>query len=679
MAPDATEDPEKDNGANSIWEDHLTEEGFVDNNTSNGDRSSTMIGCASRESGASSRVYRYARKEKYKREEALSPAGKLLDEARTPGGYLHIPFEDRFMSKENQASPSAEVINKRDSKDRAGETVEGLSHHPSYMLHKGVPCKPIGRGWGLPLASLVDQKIEEALQGGAGVPENLEFFEHDRDLLPMIWEITSLLVAGSIIYTLWVYQGCSTNVTDFITLALSSTGTVGIITRAFSARNYCGVVYNGQLASGIVDLQVFSFGELYKSAFGLSGVYAKAFLLIAGLPALVVLALSSVVHIALFGYNLVLPRGNNGTWVLGRGVIRFGTRLVVIPFIEKRVVRGGVGNKLSTIQWPGGASRSYYGEPMDDDSWALHFPSRRSFWEEMACDKIFVQFGDERRLVIQTGGRILSFVIAARDEQGGLLLIPVKASAGVRVRLTIPAFSEATGGVTILMGVKYPKGALMPETLGRDIDLNAEPFCLDVSACGIGATWEGWAAMFHVLDGAGSGSVSDESILWSSLPEMCFPSPAASWAAGFFGGNFKELHEQAMDGKVYTYTGVHGCGKRCATLTPVDTTRTLVADYDVVVGIAARKQGFVRVPVYQPDSAYDPIFDGVRGRFVLIPGGFHGIWRSRSGGNVKGRERLGDCDECLLYNTSKDGNHIPRKRKTADSILHPSVSSDIRR
>lgn len=668
----AIKEAEDDNGATWIPEEYYftpqdrrdrgptIEEGTLkaarrlgDNSMGNSEWGSREVDCVSRQSGASSRVYLHAREEKSKREEALSPGDRMLDDTRTPGGYLRRIFKDRNLSKENISSKDKKTSN-------GGKSINSLarlSHRPSFMVHKKVPCKPIRRGWGLPLASLVDQKIEEVLQGGAGTPDNLEYFADDQDLFPMVWEIVFILVVGSIIYALWVYQGSSTNVTDFITLALSSTGAVGIITRAFSARNYCGVVYNGQLASGIVDLQVFSIGELYKSAFGLSGIFAKAFLLVAGLPALVVFALASVIHIVRFVYNLVLPRGNNGTWVLGRGVIRFCSKLVVIPFIEKRVVRGGDGNKLSTIQWPGGAWRSYYGDPIDGRPWALHFPSRRWFWDEMACDKIFVQFGDERRLVIQTGPRSLSFVIAARDGQGGLLLIPVEASAGVRVRLTITAFSEATGGVTILMGVKYPKGVPSPEeSLARFLNLRDEPFCLDVSACGIGVVWEEWAAMFHVLDGAGSGSVSDESTLWYSLPEMCFPSPAASWAAGFFGGNFNELHEQAMDGSINTYTGVDERGKRCVTLTPADTTKRLAADHDVVIGVVARKQGFVRVPVHQPDSVHDPRFDGIRGRFALIPGGLHAVWRWPSDRNMKGGERIEDGDECLLQRwTGKEG------------------------
>lgn len=595
--------------------------------------SSRLAGVSTPGSAASERAAFFAEANEAARFEALCPADQMLHGVRAPGGFT------RFSELDINAN--------------------------------AIPCMPISGGRGLPLASLLEETVEAALEGGPGPSQEFfaKFETDERLLWRGVWEATMAVVMGSILYCLWRYHGRSQSLTEMITVLISGAGSLGIVARSFSARGYLGAVYAGRVGSGVVDLRLVSAGSVnafFSKAGGVcaaSGYAARAFrvcvLLAIAAPALLLLSLASLVAVFRYVFHLVVGSENDGSWVLRTGVLRSRGRLMVLPFLQKRVV-GIDHNECQQVQWPGGAWRTYYGSRIEPGAWALYFQNRSSFLTELGCDTVSLQFGIERRLVVEVGRRTLSFVIAARDGRGGLMLVPVEASPGVRVRLSTPsALCGATGGVTILMSVEYPTKVVTPEEeVARVLRLEGDAFCLDVSACGIGAREETGPQVYDVLDGAGTGIVSDKSALWRSLSSMCFPSARARWAAGFYGGHFSELVEVADNGDTEeTYQGQEpGLGRRCVIDTPSEDAPRNLSDFDVVVGVRAHGRGMLKVPVNQRDgyvcvaTAADRRFDNIRtdgiaGKFCLVPGGQQATWKYQVD---KKKERMGDCEECLL-------------------------------
>lgn len=554
-------------------------------------------------SGASGRAWKYGTEEKAKQVEALDPVEKELHRARVAGGFTR--------------------------KSDLALTEEGEVH-----------CNVVTKGRGLPLASLVEEAVEEALGGGAGPPVSFQDnFEGDSRVFHWFWELTYLSVVGSILFALWAYEGRSPSVPDLITLVVSAAGSFGIVARAFCARGYIGVMYRGHVGSGIVDLRVHSASKLdallgrlgtCKSHGSRRAVLDLAILLI-GFPVVLLFALESATTIVRYVFHLIVGGETNRSWVSGTGVLRYRDRVVVIPFMEKRLA-GIEPGRTRKIQWPGGALRAYRGGLLDPSrSWALQFSSRDSFLTELGCDRISLQFGTERRLILETGSRTLSFVILVRDGRGGLLLIPVDTSGGVRVRLSALVFSGVAGGVTILMGVEYPQRAPYPEEkVAEALRLKAEPFCLDVSACGIGKAGETGTDVFDVLDGAGAGAVSDECPLWEFLSSAYRSSLAASWATGFFGGHFHTLEEHGPYDEVRVFAGL-GHGKRCVISTSSGPAMDF-SSFEVVLGVRAHGRGMLKTAVERrgvdrSGRSYQTFqLEGIRGKFCLIPGGHHGEW-----------------------------------------------------
>ncbi|CAN0418624.1 unnamed protein product [Pylaiella littoralis] len=549
-------------------------------------------------SGASGRALKFARKQREDKEQALPPVEKRLHRAKTAGGFT-------------------------------------------------------------PLAGLVEEAVEEALGGGAGPSDTFrDNFDGNGRLFRGIWETTYLIVVGSILWALWAYEGSSPSVPDVITVVVSAAGSLGIVARAFSARGYIGVIYRGHVGSGIVDLHLVSAGNLdaFFSRWGVCRSWssgravrdAVAFVILS--PLVLGLVLSSMTKVVHFVFHLVVGTENNGSWELGTGVLRYRDRVVVLPFMEKRTL-GIYRGRTSRIRWPGGASRSYYGDSVKG-SWALHFASRDSFLAELGCEKVFLQFGTERRLICEAGSRVLSFVIAMRDTRGGLLLIPVDTAGGVRVQVRALAFSGAAAGVTILMGVECPEREPYPEDkVAETLHLQGAPFCLDVSACGIGAhkTADSQANMFCVLDGAGAGAVTDVCPLWKCLDDMCFDSLAAAWAAGYFGGHFLSLDEYCSNDEVRKHVG-QGKGRRCVVSTPPREAPGV--DYDVVLGVRAHRRGILKIPVDLPgELSFLPRRyrfvqpTGISGKYCLIPAGINAKWEYALGGVA---EHLENCEECLV-------------------------------
>lgn len=581
------------------------------------------IGTGTSSGAASGRAMDFDLELKATRKDALSPVARMLHMASTAGGYT------RFSDNATAAS-------------------------------KEVYCNVVIAGTGLPLASLVEEAIEEALGGGAGPPDGFQklFEGNHRRLFRGVWEATYLLVVGSLIFALWAYEGSSPNVTDLITVVVSAAGSLGVVARAFSARSYLGVIYGGHVGSGIVNLSPVSTSDLCRGM-TLGSAMTDCALLVMALPFLLLYAIRSVAKVVRFVVYLVVGSEDNGSWVLGTGVLRYRDWVIAVPFMEKRVM-GFDRSRTGSIQWPGGAWRAYFGRPVKG-SWALHFSSRDSFLAGLCCERISLHFGTERRLIVEAGSRTLSFAIATRDSRGGLLLIPVETSGGVRVRIGVPAFCGATGGVTILMAVDYPKREPIPEEeVAKALNLKADPFCLDVSACGIGVYGKTGTEMFDVLDGAGVGAVSDRCPLWHDLPRVCFKSAAASWAAGFFGGHFETLHEYGEDGKVTTHAGP-GTGDRCVTLTPSQDGPALNLEFDVVLGVRTHGRGMMKVPVNQTESttlfSTPPKYrliqsEGIRGKYCLIPGGDPAKWEHtitwRATLSPRKKTHVEDCEECLV-------------------------------
>lgn len=585
-------------------------------------------------SNASSRAADFNRKMKTDRHEALSPLERQLDRMRTAGGYTDVVPEEVH-----------------------------------YIAPEEVHCNIIAKGDGLPLAGFVEEAVEKAIGGGAGPPDSFKesFEDGNNRIFHGVWELSFFLVVGSLLFAMWKYEGSSQSTTDLITVVASAAGSLGIVARSFSARAYLGVIYSAHVGSGIVSLRLVSactIDAMYRSmGLGTSKGWKRnlcdAVALVVAFPVVVILAVSGLTKVASFLATIIVGSDNNGSWVMGKGIVRYGDTVMVVPVIEKRVAWTHW-METRKIQWPGGAWRTYVGGP-PPSSWALHFSSRSSFLVELGCDKISIQFGVERRLILSIGSRTLSFVIATRDTRGGLLLLPAKDSAGVRVRIGVSAFSGATGGVTIWTAEACRPGPLSPEEeVAKALRLSAPPFCLDVSACGIGTRKRRVAniTVLDVLDGAGAGSVTDRCLLWDNLHEMCFSTATASWAAGFFGGQFHSLHEHCTDHSVNSYSG-KGDGMRCITLTPSHVGPVVdFSCYDVVLGLRVCEGRISKVPVYQrdellPSEGYLNIVSrGIKGKYCLIPGGPQGKLKVFGSLEVQEAQDPDICEECLVGETS---------------------------
>ncbi|CAM9834136.1 unnamed protein product, partial [Sphacelaria rigidula] len=252
---------------------------------------------------------------------------------------------ERNMAMLDDCSPLAKKLNDV-------RAFGGYTRYSERELNNGVPGLPVYNDSGMPLASILEENLEEALSSGAGPPLDELFgtktFAPDQRLLGGLWEATFICVVCSILYALWTYEGRSQNVPDVAAMVASSAGSLGIVARSFSARGYLGVVYAGHVSSGVVNLRLFCSGSINKMRRsvgmhekpGYIGSCIRNFAsLVLSFLALALFAVESVLNVVQFVLHLVIGAENDQSWALGKGIVRCGKRIVVLPVMQKRIIR----------------------------------------------------------------------------------------------------------------------------------------------------------------------------------------------------------------------------------------------------------------------------------------------------------------------------------------------------